>query len=134
MFPGIDPRMMKQAMKKMGIKEEALEVSQVIMKLGDGKELVFESPQVSKVNMMGQETYQIVGEPVEREAGEDESSNADDSEGSDSSAEEDTTPEINDEDISTVAEQTGCSKEKAKEVLEECKGDLAEAILKIKNE
>lgn len=131
MFPGINPRMMKQAMKKMGIKEEALEVSKVIMKLGDGKELVFENPQVSKVYMMGQETYQVVGEPEERESGEDE---ADNSESSDSSAEEDTTPEINDDDISTVVEQTGCSKEKAREVLEECKGDLAEAIIKLKSE
>ncbi len=134
MFPGINPRMMKQAMKKMGIKEEALEVSKVIMKLGDGKELVFENPQVSKVDMMGQETYQVVGEPEEREAGEDEASNAKDSESSDSDAEEDTTPEINDEDINTVVEQTGCTKEKAREILEECKGDLAEAIIKLKAE
>jgi len=144
MFPGINPRMMKQAMKKMGIKEEALEVSKVVMKLSDGSELVFDSPQVSKVDMMGQETYQVVGEPEVREAGSErdsersddgsDSTEADGSESSDSSAEEDTTPEINDEDIETVAQQTGCSKEKAKEVLEECKGDLAEAILKIKNE
>ncbi len=129
MFPGINPRMMKQAMKKMGIKEEALEVSKVIMKLGDGKELVFENPQVSKVDMMGQETYQVVGEPEEREAGEESNETESAEEGS-----EDTTPEINDDDINTVVDQTGCSKEKAKEVLEETKGDLAEAIIKLKAE
>ena len=110
MIPGMNPKMMKQAMKRMGIKEEALEISQVIMKMGD-KELIFNEPQVSKVNMMGQNTFQVIGEPTIRGL--------------------DTTPDINDEDIKTVAEQTGCSEEKAKETLEECKGDLAEAVIKL---
>jgi len=110
MIPGMNPKMMKQAMKKMGIKEETLEVTEVIMKMGD-KELVFESPQVSMINMMGQNTFQVVGEPVERETN--------------------TTPDINEDDIKTVAEQTSCSEEKAKVTLEETKGDLAEAILKL---
>ena len=110
MIPGMNPKMMKQAMKRMGIKEETIEVSQVIMKTGD-KELVFDAPQVSKVNMMGQNTFQVIGEPTIREL--------------------DTTPDINDEDIKTVSEQTGCSEEKAKEALEECKGDLAEAVIKL---
>jgi len=113
MIPGMNPKMMKQAMKKMGIKEEQLEVSEVIMKVGD-KELVFESPQVSMINMMGQNTYQVIGEPVIREL--------------------DTTPEINEEDIKTVMEQAECDEEKAKAVLEETNGDLAEAIIKIKAE
>ena len=39
---------------------------------------------------------------------------------------------IKDEDIETVAEQAGVSKEKAREALEKCSGDLAEAILSLK--
>jgi|SaaInlStandDraft_3_1057020.scaffolds.fasta_scaffold00508_5 nascent polypeptide-associated complex subunit alpha len=113
MIPGMNPKMMKQAMKRMGIKEETLEVSQVIMKVGN-KELVFDNPQVSMINMMGQNTFQVVGEPVERDV--------------------DTTPDINEDDIQTVIDQTSCSEEKAKETLEECKGDLAEAIMKLKAE
>ena len=66
MIPGMNPRQMKQAMKRMGIQQEDLEVDEIIMKIGD-KELVFKEPQVAKVNMMGQDTYQVVGEPVERE-------------------------------------------------------------------
>ena len=61
MFPGMNPKMMKQAMKKMGMKQEELNAKQVIIVLED-KELVFENPGVSKVNMMGQDTYQITGE------------------------------------------------------------------------
>ena len=40
-------------------------------------------------------------------------------------------PEINEEDIKTVMEQTGKSKEEAKSAIEDTNGDLAEAILKL---
>ena len=113
MIPGMNPKMMKQAMKKMGIKEEPIEATQVIIRTAD-KEFVFDSPQVSKVNMMGQNTFQVIGEPEEREI--------------------DTTPDINEEDIKTIVEQTGCGEEKARSVLEETKGDIAEAIIKISAE
>jgi len=112
MFPGMNPKMMKQAMKKMGVKQEELDVSEVIMKV-DGGELVFTNPQVSKVNMMGQESFQVTGEPEFREV--------------------DSTPDINEEDIKTVMEQAECDADTAKKILEETKGDIAEAILKIKS-
>ncbi|MFH1440014.1 MAG: nascent polypeptide-associated complex protein [Candidatus Woesearchaeota archaeon] len=117
MFPGMNPKMMKQAMKKMGVKEETLEVSEVIMKVvGSDKDLVFENPEVSIIDMMGQTTYQVIGEPIIKDRI------------------VDTTPDINEEDINTVVEQTNCTVEKAKEILEETNGDLAEAIMKIKGE
>jgi len=108
MMPGMNPRQMRQAMKRMGIQQEDLEVKEIIMKL-EGKELVFKNPQVAKVNMMGQETYQIVGEAEER------------------SLEEENT----EEDIKTVMEQAKVSKKEAEKALKESKGDLAEAILKL---
>ena len=104
----MNPRQMKQAMKRMGIQQEDLDVDEIIMKIGD-KELVFKEPQVAKVNMMGQDTYQVVGEPVERE----------------------TKEEISEEDIKTVMEQAKVSKEDAEKALKETSGDLAEAILKL---
>jgi len=107
-MPGMNPRQMRQAMKRMGIQQEDLEVKEIIMKL-EGKELVFKNPQVAKVNMMGQETYQIVGEAEER------------------SLEEENT----EEDIKTVMEQAKVSKKEAEKALKESKGDLAEAILKL---
>ena len=112
MIPGMNPKMMKQAMKRMGIKQEEIDASQVIIKLSD-RELVIDNPQVSKVNMMGQNTYQVVGEAEERSL--------------------DTTPEIDEEDIKTVVDQAGCSEEDAKAALEETKGDIAEAIMRLQS-
>ena len=104
MLPGMNPRMMKQAMKKLGMEQEEIDASEVIIKTA-GKELVFSQPQVSKVTMMGQETWQIVGTPQERE--------------------------FSKEDIQTVMEQAQVSKEKAAQTLQETQ-DIAEAIMKLK--
>ena len=110
MFPGIDPRQMKQMMKKMGMQQVDLDAKEVVIRLSD-KELVFNNPSVSIVKMMGQETYQLTGEFVERSL--------------------DTKPDINNEDIRTVMEQTNSSEEDARKAIEESNGDLAEAIIKL---
>ena len=75
----------------------------------EDKEIVISNPSVAKVNMMGQETFQITGEVHEESI---------------SSA-----PEISEEDVKTVATQAHVSEGKAKEALEETHGDLAQAIL-----
>jgi len=108
MIPNLNTRQAQKMMKRMGIQQEDLEVKEIVMKLED-KELIFRNPQVAKVNMMGQKTYQIVGEAEER------------------SLEE----EISEEDIKTVMEQAKVSKKEAEKALKESKGDLAEAILKL---
>jgi nascent polypeptide-associated complex subunit alpha len=113
MFPGVNPRQMQQMMRKMGIQQVDIPAKEVIIRTED-KELIFHNPSVAKVNMMGQETYQIVGEPEEREH---------------SSA-----AEISQDDIDTVVEQTGASEDEAREAIEEAGGDLAEAIIKLKKE
>ncbi|MBW2990148.1 nascent polypeptide-associated complex protein [Candidatus Woesearchaeota archaeon] len=113
MIPGMNPRQMKQAMKRMGIQQQEIDAKEVIIKLED-KEIVISNPSVSKVNMMGQQTYQVVGEEEIREL--------------------DSTPDISDDDVKTVMEQTDASEKDAKAAIEECKGDLAEAILKLKKE
>ena len=108
MMPGMNPRMMKQAMKKMGIKQVEIDATEVIIKTAD-KEIIISEPEVSKVNMMGQETYQVVGEAIEREL--------------------DTAPEINEDDVKTVIEQTGVGEDAAKKAIEDNDGDLAAAIM-----
>ena len=60
---------------------------------------------------MGQETYQIEGKAREVEL--------------------EYEIEIPDEDVEMVASSAGVSLDKAREALEECKGDLAEAIMKL---
>jgi len=112
MFPGMNPRKMQQMMKKMGIAQSEIDdVKEVIIKCSD-KEIVIENPQVSKVNMMGQETFQVVGEPVERELSNE--------------------TEINEDDIKTVIEQANVDEETAKKALEKSKGDIAKAIMSLK--
>lgn len=112
MFPGVNPRDMQKAMKRMGIRQEEIEAEEVIIRMAD-KDLVIKNPNVSRIKMMGQETIQVVGDIIEVNKGQ--------------------KAEISGDDISTVIEQTGCTKEEAAEALEQSMGNLAEAILKIQN-
>ncbi|MEK6840298.1 MAG: nascent polypeptide-associated complex protein [Nanoarchaeota archaeon] len=111
MLPSMNPKMMEKAMKQLGIKQEQIEASEVIIKCPD-KDLVIHNPQVSKIKAMGQETFQIIGEVEEVEAG---------------------VADIKQEDIKTVMQQTKVSEKKAKEALIEHKGDLAAAILALQD-
>jgi len=107
-MPGMNPRKMQQMMKKMGIAQVEIDATEVIIRCPD-KEIIIQNPQVSKVNAMGQETFQIVGEQVERALS--------------------TEAEINEDDIKTVMEQSNVDEDKAKDALEKSKGDIAEAII-----
>ncbi len=110
MIPGMNKRQAAQMMKRMGIQQVEVDAKQVII-LTENEKIVSDNPQVAKVNMMGQQTYQIVGdEKVEAL---------------------DSTPEITEEDIKTVMEQAGVDEDKAREALEGAKGDLAQAIMDI---
>lgn len=110
MLPGINPRQMRQAMKRLGIQQEELSAELVIIRTGS-KDIVIRNPQVSKVNMMGQWTYQISGEEEARPK----------------------EISISEEDLKTVMEQAKCSREEALKSLKDSNGDLAEAILSLKN-
>lgn len=110
MIPGMDPRMMKQAMRKMGMEQEELEATEVIIRTAE-KEIVFSQPSVSKVKMMGQESWQISGEYEERSR--------------------DSKVEISEDDIQTVVAQTGKHSEEARKAIEKHNGDLAAAILEL---
>ena len=94
-------------MQRMGMKQEEIDASEVIIKKKDGKNLIIRNPSVMKVDMMGQKTIQVTGD-ISEESG------------------------ISEEDIKTVSEQAEVSEEEAKKTLEEVDGDLAEAILKLK--
>jgi len=108
MFPGINPKKMQAVMKQMGISQDEIDASRVIIEKTDSTKIIIESPSVTKVKMQGQETFQIAGEIRE----------------------ETSAPETSEHDIKTIVEKTGVSKEKAKKALEKT-GDLAEAILEL---
>lgn len=104
----LNPRDLEKAMKKLGVKQETIDANEVIIKCDD-KELFIKNPKVLKVDMMGQESLQITGEIEERSL-----------------------EKYNEEDVKTVMEQTGCSRDEAIKALEESDGDLAAAILNVK--
>ena len=111
MIPGMNPRKIQAMMKQLGVKQEEIDASEVIIKCAD-RELVIRNPNVQKINMMGQESFQISGEVSEESLSSE--------------------PDISEEDIKTVAEQTGKTEEEAEKAIKEAKGDLAAAILSLK--
>ncbi|MBI2125038.1 nascent polypeptide-associated complex protein [Candidatus Woesearchaeota archaeon] len=113
MLPGMNPRKMQQMMKQLGIQQVEIPATEVIIKTKD-KNIVITNPSVSKVNMMGQENFQISGDVHEEEVS--------------------SVPDISEEDIRTVMDQTGASKLAAKKAIEDANGDLAEAIINLKDE
>lgn len=112
MIPGMNPKQLKQMerqMKKMGMQMKDIpNVEEVIIRCED-KDIVIKDAQVSLMNAMGQETYQIVGVSNEQ-------------------AREMIIPE---EDIEMVSHQANVSPTEAEKALKESNGDLAEAILKL---
>jgi nascent polypeptide-associated complex subunit alpha len=110
MYPGINPKQMQQAMKKLGLQQQEVDAKAVIIRTAK-EDIVIRNPSVQKVNMMGHMTYQISGDEEIRP--------------------HETAPEISDEDIKTVMEQAGCSMEEASAAVKAANGDLAEAILSL---
>lgn len=108
---GMNPRKMAQMMKQLGIQQQEINATEVIIRTPE-KDLIIANPSVQKVNMMGQETFQVSGEITEQARS--------------------STPEISEEDIKTVMEQTGASKEAAQKAIQGAEGDLAQAILSLK--
>ena len=104
----ISPRQMERMARRMGIQASPIEAEEVVIKTQD-KEIVISNPQVSKVNMMGTETWQITGDVEEKPR-----------------------KPFKDEDIETVINQTGASRDDVTAALEAAHGDLADAIIRIK--
>jgi len=99
---------MQQMMKQMGIQQVDIPATEVIIRTAN-KEIIITSPSVAKVNMMGQQTFQISGEIEERSLS--------------------STPDISEEDVQAVMDQAGVDEATAQKAIEKHHGDLAEAIL-----
>lgn len=105
---GLNPKKMQAMMKQLGMNQEEISASKVTIEKTDGGKILIENPSVTKINMQGQESFQISGEAKE----------------------ESESQEITEEDVKTVVEKTGATEEKARKALEET-GDLAETILQL---
>ena len=116
LFRRLSAREMRRLMQRMGVSiEELPNAVKVEIHLSDGKKLVIENPHVSILSMEGQSIYQVVGNAREESVEE--------------GAEE---LEIPEEDVQLVAEQAGVTLEEARKALKFTKGDLAQAILLLK--
>lgn len=104
----INQKQLAKAMQKMGMQQEDIEASLVVIYTPSG-ELHIQNPSVAKVTMMGQDSYQISGTVVERAREID----------------------ISEEDIQTVMDGANVSKEEAESAIKKHNGDLASAIMEL---
>ncbi len=102
----IDPRKMQAMMKQMGINQEEIEASRVIIETSD-KKIIIENPSIQKIKMQGQTSFQISGDISEEE-------NA----------------AFSASDIELVMQKTGKTEDEVVAALEST-GDIAEAIIKL---
>lgn len=93
-------------MKRMGISQEEVEANEVIIKSPKG-DILIKNPEVLKIKMSGQVSFQITGNIQELS--------------------------FSDDDVKTVAEQANVPFDKAREALASANGDLAEAIMNLAN-
>ncbi|MEM0016930.1 MAG: nascent polypeptide-associated complex protein [Candidatus Korarchaeum sp.] len=111
----IKPRDIDKMMRSMGIHVESVEATEVLIKLSSGDSIVIRDPQVSLMRVGGEEVYQVMGRS-ERVGS--------------SAIEHPYSP--SEDDISLVASQAGVDFETARRALIETHGDLAEAIVRLK--
>ncbi len=116
MLGGIDPKKIQSMMKQMGINQEDIEASKVIIEKSEGGRIIIDNPTVTKIKMNGNENFQVSGDISEE-----------------SSEEKDDENKL-DSDIQTIAEQTGADKEIIAIELEKNNGDIAETIISLNNQ
>ncbi|MGV9173603.1 MAG: nascent polypeptide-associated complex protein [Promethearchaeia archaeon] len=126
-------RQMRRRMQNQGIDMDEINATRVLIE-GNDKTLVINQPEVVLMKQAGQEIYQVIGDAEEyspeeinvREGG-------GGLEGEEEIIEEDVKPEITENDIMLVASQTNVSKEEAEAALQGANGDIAQAIINLKN-
>jgi nascent polypeptide-associated complex subunit alpha len=111
MMPNIDPRTLKNMMAKMGIKSSEVNADKVVISCAD-RDIIITEPQVTMIEAQGTKSFQIAGTITEEE--------------------KHISLEISEDDIKMVMESTGASEEQAKEALKKSEGDIAKAILELK--
>ena len=109
----MNPRGTKRMMQRMGMNMDSIpDVEEVIIRTSR-KEITIEQPEVAILEMQGQKIYQVIGGKITEKTPQRQASQ----------------PNVSEEDVKLVADQTGKSIKEAKNALEECEGDLAKAIL-----
>lgn len=123
---GFDPAQLQQMMEQFGIDMTELDATSVRIETADGEVLVFDDPEVTRMDAQGQQTYQIIGEPRSTEATDEGTGTETQPEAVDDQASDE--PAIPEDDIELVVTRTGAAPDEAREALEATDGDLAAAI------
>ncbi len=111
MIPNLDPKAIKSMMNRMGMKSEDIDAIKVIIECTD-KNIVILNPEVMKIEMQGNTSFQISGNVSE----------------TGKSVE----IEISNDDINLIAEKTGISdRDKIVEELKKNNGDVALTIINL---
>jgi nascent polypeptide-associated complex subunit alpha len=106
---GLNRRELERLMRTMKIKIEDLSTIQQVILKSPSKDIIIDNPVVNVFEVKGEKIFQITGKISEKPI-----------------------LVIPEEDIQLVAQQTGSSFEEAKKTLEQTNGDIAAAILSIK--
>jgi alpha-NAC-related protein len=106
MFPNLNPKKMQAVMKQLGMSQQEVPASKVIIEKESGNKIIINNPSVTKIKMQNQESFQITGDVSEEEN------------------------EFSEADVKVVMQKTNCSRDEAEEALKKTR-DLAEAILKL---
>lgn len=106
MFGNIDPKKIAGMMSKLGISQKEIPAKRVIIE-GEDNNIIIENPNVIKIDVHGEQSFQISGDIRQEEQG------------------------INEEDIKQVMEKTGKTRLEAEVALKSSNNDLAEAILNL---
>jgi len=125
-------RQMRRRMQQQGIDMEQIDATRVIIESED-KTLVIDQPEVILMKQMGQEMYQIIGDAEEYSSGEFTIEDRVEAESVESTEENILKPVITENDIMLVAAQANVDKEEANAALIDSNGDIAKAIIYLKN-
>ncbi|PKK86665.1 MAG: nascent polypeptide-associated complex protein [Thermoplasmata archaeon HGW-Thermoplasmata-1] len=136
MMPGMgkmNAKQMNMMMRRLGINvEEIPDVEQVVIKTPT-KDYVFRDAEVTIMNTPQGKTYQLSGTPtvVNKAGAAEEQKNRAAETAAVTGSMDDVVLEISDDDVALVAGQAGVDNKTARKALEEAKGDIAEAIMKL---
>lgn len=100
-----NPQNMEKMMKQLGMDMESVPATRVTVETEDGRELVFEAPELNKMEVQGQVMFQLQGDYEERDASQE-------------------------EDVELVMEKTGASRADAEAAVAE-HDDLTDAIMSL---
>ena len=125
-------RQMRRRMQQQGIEMDQIDATRVIIESPD-KTLVIDQPEVILMKQMGQEMYQIIGDAEEYSSGEFTIEDREEAESIAPTEENISKPVITENDIMLVAAQAKVDKEEANAALIDSDGDIAKAIIYLKN-